>query len=777
MLTTWLTAIGCVQSTQVQCGELVCGEGQVCIEDLGGCYSPEAISACEGAGDGTMCTTPALADGVCVSEVCMVPTCGDGVVTVPEECDGANLLGQSCQDLGFYDVGVLSCNAQCKFDKSQCTGFCGDALVGGNEDCDGADLGGVDCTGLGYYQPAGLTCTGLCSFDDSLCQEYCGDGVVNGAEICDGALPQQSCYGAGYDFGSATCSSICGLEVRGCQKIGFTRTAPNPLQGQIFAAAATSETVYVLSHFDPPLPDEPANKLLIFDGQNWAASTEPATLGSNALWVNGAHIVLVGDEIGHYDGSQWTADPGSDEVLRAVAGNSPTDLYAVGDGGRILHYDGVTWSSVNTTGVTADLYAIHVEANGRAVAVGAGGTILRLDGTWTDETDALVTSNDLRDIWADVNGTYYGVGAAGTVLDNSTGAWEVRDLGVVDDLIGIAGRGPGNLVAISANQSLHYDGISWTVFASPIEMTSVAASDSGFLVSNPNGLHLFEGITWAEPAPTVIQQSWVLDRSTVFVANNGDFVARFDGTWQPAMQVGTGISIAALSGTSEDNVYAVGLGVHRYDGGQWTEEVTGLVGQTYVDVWVAPTGEVFALGASVVAVRDDQSAWSSEAMPTSMRAIAGSAANDVYAVGAAQTVMKYDGDAWTSLPPPPTGSESSVLLDVAVIDGDVYVVSSGRKRLYVYDGSEWSVTEQVAQANLQVVAGTSANDIFVGTVYGGDGIYTGDAPGYGLYHYDGVRWSQVRLVRNLGVDELSAAADAVVVGVYGGLLLRTEVAP
>ncbi len=51
-------------------------------------------------------------------------TCGDGVVDVGEQCDTANLGGQTCEGLGFAS-GVLQCNAGCTYDTSGCEGMGG----------------------------------------------------------------------------------------------------------------------------------------------------------------------------------------------------------------------------------------------------------------------------------------------------------------------------------------------------------------------------------------------------------------------------------------------------------------------------------------------------------------------------------------------------------------------------------------------------------------------------------------------------------------------------
>jgi hypothetical protein len=72
-------------------------------------------------------------------------------------------------------------------------------------------------------------------------------------------------------------------------------------------------------------------------------------------------------------------------------GPSPTDIYAVGFHGNILHYDGTTWTPM-ISGTTADLYGVwgYVRRDDQGAvtrtdvfAVGSGGTILRFDGsTW-----------------------------------------------------------------------------------------------------------------------------------------------------------------------------------------------------------------------------------------------------------------------------------------------------------------------------------------------------------------------------------------------------------
>lgn len=48
------------------------------------------------------------------------PECGNGVVEGDEECDGEELDGEACEDVGVFDGGDLACARDCTFDTSAC---------------------------------------------------------------------------------------------------------------------------------------------------------------------------------------------------------------------------------------------------------------------------------------------------------------------------------------------------------------------------------------------------------------------------------------------------------------------------------------------------------------------------------------------------------------------------------------------------------------------------------------------------------------------------------
>jgi Protein of unknown function (DUF1566) len=102
--------------------------------------------------------------------------CGNGVVDGAEACDGTALGGATCTSLGFAS-GVLACTGSCAFDTRGCVfsaaPTCGNGVVEAPEQCDGTALGGATCGTLGFNAFIGtLACTAGCGFDTSGCRRW-----------------------------------------------------------------------------------------------------------------------------------------------------------------------------------------------------------------------------------------------------------------------------------------------------------------------------------------------------------------------------------------------------------------------------------------------------------------------------------------------------------------------------------------------------------------------------------------------------------------------------
>ena len=83
---------------------------------------------------------------------------------------------------------------------------------------------------------------------------------------------------------------------------------------------------------------------------------------------------------GPADTLHWLAQPTGVTVdLYSVWGDSHSDVFAVGDSGTILHYDGSVWSR-QSSGTTANLRGVWGNSATDVIAVGDSGTILRFNG-------------------------------------------------------------------------------------------------------------------------------------------------------------------------------------------------------------------------------------------------------------------------------------------------------------------------------------------------------------------------------------------------------------
>ena len=107
-------------------------------------------------------------------------------------------------------------------------------------------------------------------------------------------------------------------------------------------------------------------------------------------------------------------------TLRSVWGVASNDVWAAGDGGTLLHFDGANWSAPTPLGAatTQDLYAIHGTSATDAWAVGLGGALVHWDGSaWTASQQSGVTTNQaLRAVWGSTANDYWAVGSTGTIL-------------------------------------------------------------------------------------------------------------------------------------------------------------------------------------------------------------------------------------------------------------------------------------------------------------------------------------------------------------------------
>ena len=117
--------------------------------------------------------------------------------------------------------------------------------------------------------------------------------------------------------------------------------------------------------------------MLHWNGVEWTQQTTPSGYWWD-LWAAASDDVwAVGDGIIHYDGSTWSQiDLGFEPDLRSVVGTGPDDVFAAGDVGLLMHWDGDGWEEIRT-GTTQNIEGVWPFPEAVYLAL-EDGTVMRL---------------------------------------------------------------------------------------------------------------------------------------------------------------------------------------------------------------------------------------------------------------------------------------------------------------------------------------------------------------------------------------------------------------
>lgn len=175
----------------------------------------------------------------------------------------------------------------------------------------------------------------------------------------------------------------------------------------------------------------------------WGASTDD-------VWAVGGDLALAdGAAVFHYDGAAWTpavlpAEADAAPAIYKVWGTGPTDVWACGYGGLVLHWDGSAWETV-PTGAGAPLFTIHGGGADDVWAVGGAGNgvALHWDGTaFADRSPEFVET--LQGVFVGDDGPVV-VGWGGRVFGGDAGGLteDPRGRATFQDLHAVWGDGDG----------------------------------------------------------------------------------------------------------------------------------------------------------------------------------------------------------------------------------------------------------------------------------------------------------------------------------------------
>ena len=344
-------------------------------------------------------------------------------------------------------------------------------------------------------------------------------------------------------------------------------------------------------------------------------------------------------------------------TLWDVWGSGSDNVFAVGNEGTIIHFDGTSWKR-QAGGEANDLFGLALSADFVAAGGAEGEVVTNFGGGLS--VDSAATNATLRAMAIVDGDTAYGFGDGGTIVRHQNGSWTEESSGLFADLQGAWTDGVTTVVVGSGGTILRGSGGSWVPenTAEPGTLYDVwGASASDMLAVGEKGVLL----EYADGAWTKAGNLTSAELRGVHgfgsagpwfaVGGGGSIVQNLDGVWEVGKSP-TSLVLHGVWGANPNDVWAVGnLGVMvRFDGTSWTEfdSPTGL---TLYDVDGRSATDMFAIGAGGVMAQWDGVEWSVVRSNTTvaLRAVWGLGPDDVYAVGAGATIMHFNGLNWSQI--------------------------------------------------------------------------------------------------------------------------------
>ncbi|HEU4559012.1 MAG TPA: hypothetical protein VFS20_14225 [Longimicrobium sp.] len=425
--------------------------------------------------------------------------------------------------------------------------------------------------------------------------------------------------------------------------------------------------------------------VLRWNGSEWNRVQIPDFVGTPefyAVWGTSPHDVWVaGGRILHFDGTSWTVSPvGGARWPNSLWGSSPTDVWVM-NGEFALHYNGTEWVDIWIYGGGFDyvggwgkeIYAVGVDRWARPLILSlgsTGGMGISLHGEQFDPVQTAVGGSPDGHFVAVGHGPYN----------------ELRKAPFGDWIPAPASRYLTDVVAISPNDAyavgaevLHWNGSAWST-VQPSSWYYAATHDGAgtvYMVGYGGALgKVVNGVpgTLQSPTTRTLTGAWAADASNVFAVGDGGTIIRSSGA---------GIFTTMPSGTT----------------------------QTLTSVWGSSPTDVFAVGHNATILHYDGTTWSAMPSPTNQHLdeVHGTGPHDVWAVGSLGTVLHYDGSSWENIP---TGTTRFLSALWTAPDGTLYV--GGNFVLMRYANGAWG--SYPAPYWIDSLAGVSANEVFaVGT--------------------------------------------------------------
>ena len=425
-----------------------------------------------------------------------------------------------------------------------------------------------------------------------------------------------------------------------------------------------------------------------FDGTSWSRENFPSRLPIHSLCAARGNIYSAGwlGQICERTETTWRTVQGGEknpatvnQPLFEIAADSGDVLWAVGDNGRVVRFDGQTWSELDC-GCVANLRAVLPLDDGSVMVAGSGGTVRTLrDGIWqkveTGTGCTIVSMESLGDDTVIAVGGEYNVEEGqfrGRIFLLHDGRWQpvesehplprlrrVRRFGDSLLICGDAGAafrwGPTG--AQRLNTRVRYD------------LHDLSCNDAGeALVCGDGGTLLQETDTpvrettagdesrarWQQisngETNLTLRGIWGVGDGQLIAAGDGGRVLHIDGESITPHKVPDGLRIHGLWGSSPRHVFAAcdNATILHFDGEQWRVAHQGHVETALLAITGFGPHDIFAVGDSGYCLRYDGLMWRQveTGVQQELYALWGQDSQHLLAVGGGGIVLRFNGEQW-----------------------------------------------------------------------------------------------------------------------------------
>jgi len=496
----------------------------------------------------------------------------------------------------------------------------------------------------------------------------------------------------------------------------------------------------------------------------------------------------------YWDGMKWrqVLTPPGIGTLASVFAVSANDVWAVGPGPTVIHWDGVSWVDISA-GIAAlgvaDLFSVFMLPGGTdGWAVGDEAAVppstdnIRWSGTWPTgawspgPVAVLEPLDVLRS--ASLSSPTFGwiVGSGGEIFRWDGAGW--NDLTPTSpvpaiDMLSVFAISGGDAWAVGAgDRIIRWNGASWT---GPMVAPTLGVSYRSIRMVSPTDGWIAGSLDPTSLEGTLLRWNgvaWNIVRSFVTVNLNGLFmlpggtagsavgnaetIIYWNGVEWNAQTSPTATDLNAVHLVASNDGWAVGdMGtIFRWNGQSWRHYETLPAGTNLFGLFVTTTSDAWAVGAPLgggfppIILRWNGVSWSA----VSPAGVAlGETLNDIYMLGATQgwavgtgtitpaTVLKWDGTIWTSVPSATAvGDDLNSVHMLSSNDGWAVGETPGNAPVIIHwNGLAWStITAPGVVTGLQSVHMLSPTNGWAV----GNGAADGQAT---IIHWDGTQWRRV----------------------------------